>query len=160
MAVRRVSFQLDYTTLCDSHSQLTVNPAQTFFLRDQLRSARAVALADAEGFHAVLRVVEMIGQQLDGKISTGMKGYKAALCRLASASPLATDLPSNWPGCHTEFGALYDEMTQARNDAVHQGAYARTLTDHSVELSIILEDALMIVASCVSQFMVRNVVEA
>jgi predicted transcriptional regulator len=136
-----------------------VELAQTLFFRDQLRSARAAALADAEGFPAVLRVVEMIGQQLDGKISIGLKGYKTALTRLASASPLATDLPSNWPSCHTEFGALYDEMTQARNDAVHQGSYARTLCDHSVELSIILEDALMTDASCVSQFMVRNVVE-
>jgi CBS-domain-containing membrane protein len=51
-------------------------------------------------------------------------------------------------------------MRQARNDAVHQGAYARTLTDHVVELSIILEDALMTDASKVSQFMVRNVVDA
>ena len=79
---------------------------------------------------------------------------------LASASPLAADLPSQWPGCHTEFDALYDEMQQARNDAMHQGAYARTLTDHAVELSIILEDALMVDDTKVSQFMVRHVVEA
>ena len=51
-------------------------------------------------------------------------------------------------------------MRQARNDAVHQGAYARTLTGHAVELSIILEDALMTDASKVSQFMVRDVVGA
>jgi len=49
--------------------------AQTLFFRDQLRSARAVALADVEGFYAVLRVVEMIGQQLNGKISMGVAGY-------------------------------------------------------------------------------------
>jgi CBS-domain-containing membrane protein len=82
------------------------------------------------------------------------------LSDLASASPLAADLPSQWPGYHTAFDALYDEMRQARNDAVHQGAYARTLTDHAVELSIILEDALMTEASKCSQFMVRNVVDA
>jgi hypothetical protein len=34
------------------------------------------------------------------------------------------------------------------------------LTDHAVELSIILEDALMTQASKVSQFMVRSVVDA
>jgi hypothetical protein len=136
-----------------------VEPAQKSFFRDQLRSARAVALADAEGFHAVIRVVELIGQQLGRNIS-GLGGYKTILSVLASASPLATDLPSQWPGYHTEFGALYEEMRQARNDAVHQGAYARTLTDHAVELSIILEDALMTDASKVSQFMVRNVVDA
>lgn len=136
-----------------------MEPGQLCFFRDQLRSARAVALADAEGFHSVLRVVELIGQQLDRNIS-GIGGYKTVLFGLASASPLATELPSKWPGCHTEFGALYDEMQQARNDAVHQGAYARTLTNHAVELSILLEDALMTDASTVSQFMVRNIVDA
>jgi predicted transcriptional regulator len=143
----------------DSHNQLTVEPAQICFFRDQLRSARAVALADAEGFHAVLRVVELIAQQLDRNIR-GLGHYKTVLSGLASASPLAADLPSQWPAYHTEFGALFDEMRQARNDAVHQGAYARTLTDHAVELSIILEDALMTDASKVSQFMVRDVVDA
>jgi predicted transcriptional regulator len=133
--------------------------AQALFFRDQLRSARAMALADAEGFHALFRAFEMIGQKLDGKISIGIKGYKLAISHLASLSPLAAHLPSDWPGCHTGFGPLYDEMSQARNEAVHQGAYARTLTDHAVELSIILEDALMADASCVSQFMVRNVIE-
>ena len=101
----------------------------------------------------------MIGQQLIGKVG-GIADYKLVLSDLASASPLAVDLPFQWPGYHTNFGALYDEMQQARNYAVHQGAHARTLTDHAVELSIILEDALMTVASTVSQFMVRNVVEA
>jgi predicted transcriptional regulator len=136
-----------------------VEPAQNCFFRDQLRSARAVALADGEGFQSVLRVVELIGQQL-GKNISGLGGYRTMLSGLASISPLATDLPSRWPEYHSEFGALYDEMRWARNDAVHQGAYARTLTDHTVELSIILEDALMTDATKVSQFMVRNVVDA
>jgi hypothetical protein len=56
---------------------LTVEPAQNSFFRDQLRSARAVALADAEGFHAVIRVVELIGQQLGRNIS-GLGGYKTS----------------------------------------------------------------------------------
>src|SRR5580704_15477887 len=133
--------------------------AEKCFFRDQLRSARAVALADAEGFHSILLAVEMLGQQLDRK-ATGIGGYKTVLSVLASKSPLAVDLPGDWPSCHTGFEVLHDELKQARNDAVHQGAYARTITDHAVELSMVLEDALMIDASAVSQFMVRNVVEA
>ncbi len=136
-----------------------MDQAQRSFFRDQLRSARGVALADAEGFHEVLRVIELIGQQVDRSIS-GIGGYKSVLSSLALSSPLAVDLPSHWPACHTEFGTLYDEMKQGRNDAVHQGAHARILTDHAVELSLVLEDALMAEASKVSQFMVRNVVEA
>jgi predicted transcriptional regulator len=127
------------------------------FFRDELRSARGLALADAEGFHTVLRVVELLGQRLHGRIA-GLGKYKPALLNLARDTPLGVELPSRWPGYHTAFDALFDEMRQARNDAVHQGAYARTLTDHAVELSILLEVALMTNASTVSQFMVRNVV--
>jgi hypothetical protein len=88
-----------------------VEAAQNCFFRDQLRSARATALADAEGFHAVLRVLELMGQQL-GKNIKGLGDYKPVLSRLASTSPLAAELPSKWPGYHTEFGAFYDEMRQ------------------------------------------------
>jgi very-short-patch-repair endonuclease len=61
--------------LHDSHNQLTVKPAQICFFRDQLRSARAVALADAEGFHAHPRDTADVdlcvhcGTRLDGATS-------------------------------------------------------------------------------------------
>lgn len=132
---------------------------QKQFYRDQLRSARAVALADAEGFQAVLHSLELMGQQLVGEVRD-LGRYKAELSSLADASPLSANIPSKWPGCHATFRALYDELRRARNDAVHQGSYARTLTDHAVELTIILEDALMSDATKILQFMVRDVVEA
>ena len=136
-----------------------MEPPQKQFYRDQLRSARAVALADAEGFQAVLHSLELIGQQRVGEV-LGLGAYEDELSRLADASPLSADIPSEWPGCHTTFRALYDELRRARNDAVHQGSHARTLTDHAVELTIILEDALMSDAAKILQFMVRDVVEA
>ena len=132
---------------------------QKQFFRDQLRSARAVVLADAEGFQAVLHSLELLGQQLVGEV-LNLGKYEEKVSRLADSSPLSTDIPSEWPGFHTKFRALYDELRRARNDAVHQGAHARILTDHAVELTIILEDALMSDASMISQFMVRDVVEA
>ncbi len=132
---------------------------QKQFYRDQLRSARAVALADAEGFQAVLHSLELIGQLLVREV-LDLGRYEDELSSLADASPLSADIPSEWPGCHTTFRALYDELRRARNDAVHQGSHARTLTDHAVELTIILEDALMSDAAKILQFMVRDVVEA
>jgi len=129
------------------------------FHRDLLRSARAEALADAEGFYAVLHSLELIGQQLTGKVR-GLGYYRCALSCLADDSPLSDCIPSTCPKYHTKFPALYDELRQARNDAVHQGAHARTLTEHAVEITIILEDALMSETTKVSQFMVRNVVQA
>ena len=146
-----------------------LNEEQKEFYRDQLRSARYAALADAEGFMAVIHTLESIGRQIMSKaLSFGLyKGetlslwrYKDPLSCLAHDSPLAIEVPSKWRAYHTEFLSLYDELKDARNDAVHQGTYARILTDHAVDLTIILEDALMSKCSKVSQFMVRDVVEA
>ena len=133
--------------------------AEKQFFRDQLRSARAVALADAEGFQAVVHSLELIGQQLAGKV-LDLGKYQEKLFDLAKSSPMSADIPSKWPGYHTTFRALYVELRRARNDAVHQGSFARILTDHAVELTIILEDALMSDAAKISQFMVQDVVEA
>ncbi len=108
------------------------------FFRDQLRS-RVAALADAEGFEATVHSLELMGQHLPGKVRT-LGEYRTTLSKLASQSPLSTDIPQTWP-CHPNFSALYDELRSVRNDAVHQGGYARTLTDHAVEITIILEDA-------------------
>jgi len=134
---------------------------QKRFYRDQLRSARDAALADAEGFQAVIHTLELMGQQMKGEILSLGK-YEDKLTCLADDSPLCAEVASRWPAYHTTFSALYDELRRARNDAVHQGAYARILTDHAVDLAIILEDALMSNSECskVSQFMVRDVVKA
>lgn len=132
---------------------------QSEFFRDLLRSARDFALADAEGFQGVVHALELIGQQRTGRVS-GLGDYEHELSALAHKSSLSNDIPLRSPGYHTRFCTLYKELRRARNDAVHQGAYARILTDHAVELAIILEDALMTDAFLVSQFMVRDVVEA
>jgi predicted transcriptional regulator len=140
-------------------TQSVMEPDRNCFFRDQLRAARAMALADAAGFHEVLRAIELIGQQKSGDIK-GLGYYKPCLSDLASRSEFAGVVPTQYSEYHTGFDTLFNEMRQARNDAVHQGAYARTLTHHAVELALILEDALMAGASTVSQFMVRSVVEA
>ena len=38
---------------------------------------------------------------------------------------------------------LYDLVRNARNDAMHEGAFARNLAVHLVQLSVMLEDALV-----------------
>ncbi len=166
------------------HAKEMLSEEQKQFSRIQLRSARDAALADAEGFQAVIHSLELMGQQLAGEIRNGLGNYKNELKGLAEHSPLSlsvdleqlnkvhslplhcfrqlslsTDL-ERLMTYHTSFCDLFDELKDARNDAVHQGAYARILTDHAVELAIILEDALMSKFSRVSQFMVRDVVEA
>ncbi len=55
---------------------------------------------------------------------------------------------------------VLENLRVGRNDAVHVGAFARTLTQHAVEAALMLEDALMSEATCVRDFMVSPVVRA
>jgi CBS domain-containing protein len=48
-------------------------------------------------------------------------------------------------------------VREARNDALHQGAFARHLTSHAIEIALVLEDALRSSERpLVSDYMVRN----
>ena len=48
-------------------------------------------------------------------------------------------------------------MKDGRNDALHQGAFARHLTKHAIELAIVLEDVLSNdLDPVVTDFMLRN----
>jgi len=53
---------------------------------------------------------------------------------------------------------LYDLVKDARNYALHQGACARYLTGHAIELALVLEDALRrsLDAPVVGDYMVRH----
>lgn len=128
-------------------------------LRDQLRAARALVLKDAEAFDAVVQVVERIGRLLRPK-ETGMAKFKDAVCAVASASSLAKDVPDAFPEVHARFDTLYELVREARNSAIHEGALARNLTGRTIELALILEDALMPDAATVSDFMIRGPVTA
>jgi len=63
------------------------------FYRDQLRSARDAALADAEGFQAVIHTLELMGQQMKGKV-LDLGKYENKLTCLADDSPLCDALRS------------------------------------------------------------------
>ena len=136
--------------------------ATALFFRDRLREAREKVLRDSEAFLDIIHVVEGMGSLLvheSGGSGTGLGRFEARICSLASGSPLSSpDAP--W---HGEFARLYSSIWVARNDAVHQGAYARHLASNSVRLSIILEDALMATVrerddgpETIEYYMVRN----
>jgi hypothetical protein len=122
--------------------------------RDDLRSARALALSDGEDFEEVIFAIERLGIHLTQEIS-GLGGYRAKLTDLAERSPLAPGLDGQ-PSGETNFRDLYQIVKDARNDALHAGAYARHLTANAVKLAIVFEDALMSNAKYVRDFMVGN----
>ena len=123
--------------------------------RDELRAARAETYRDAEAFDKVLFAIERLGSFIARKIGT-LKTYESHLQQKAILSPLAEDIPKQLPDWHAPFSALYALLIVARNEALHQGAVARHLTAHAVELCIILEDALMTDVLCARDFMVTN----
>jgi len=110
---------------------------EAIFFRDQLRTARAAALQDAEGFDQILFCLERLGLQLLGVVGA-LGAYRSELVRLAAQTPLADEIPRKWPAWHSGFGTLYDELLDARNDAIHQGAFARSLTGYAVQMAVVL----------------------
>jgi hypothetical protein len=120
-------------------------------------------LGDAEAFDGIIHVVERLGSYLS-KERRGDKGehgtlskYTDELSALAAHSGMAVETPDRFRNLLTPFGTLYEFVTVARNDALHQGAFARHLTKHAIELGIILEDALSNhMDLVVMDFMVRN----
>lgn len=138
----------------DDDSRL-VDEARAAFL-DQFRSARARAIADAEGFQEIIFVLERFGTLLSKKVGA-LGTYKNCIQKVAERSPLAQTVPDLRREFHTPFRDLYEIVGNARNDALHQGSYARHLTKHAIELCLILEDALSSNGNLVSDFMVRDV---
>ena len=128
---------------------------KALYFRDQLREARATAFRDAEAFHEILYTVERIGSLLARK-GLGLGRFKPIIERIADRSPLAKEVPPEHRDWHVPFSELFEVVRVARNDALHQGAFARNLTSHAVQLSLILEDALMSSATNVGDYMVRE----
>lgn len=125
------------------------------YFRDELRAARAAALEDAEGFQPIVYAIEQLGSRLTGDAHS-LGRYEHALTALADTSPLSAEVPGRHSSWHSTFDALYRLVRTGRNDALHQGAYARNLAQHAVELAIVLEDALMGEADRVRDFMVSD----
>ncbi len=101
----------------------------------------------------MLFAIERTGASLIGQART-LGAYKKAFRELAPRSALVQPEP---PG---SFDRLYDLVTAGRNDALHQGAFARNLAAHAVELALILEDALVHDSLRIEDFMVRGPVVA
>ena len=133
---------------------ITLTKEERRFFRDQLRDAREVALLDAEGFHPIVTALERLGAvlQRDGNNLGDFQEPLLSIARQAKSTPLG-DADR---GLFTPVEVLYASVKNGRNDAVHQGAYARHLVRHCVELAILIEEGLVADLKCVADFMVRS----
>lgn len=128
------------------------------FFMTELRNARAAALRDAEQFDKLLFAFERLGAYLFGRQASLAK-YAACIALLASRAPGYT-VYADRREFHTPFPALYEIVRTGRNGAMHEGAYARHLVSHAIQLAIVLEDALKSKMIAVTDFMVRAPVTA
>jgi hypothetical protein len=133
-----------------------VNRSAAIAFSNQLREARYDALRDSEAFDGIIHAVERLGSFLHGKIAD-LHQYKPYIEKIARLSELPNASGAS-RDTYVPFSLLYELVREARNDALHQGAFARRLTGHAIELSLILEDALRqsVDLPVVSDYMVRN----
>jgi len=125
------------------------------YYRGELRAAREAVLADAEAYARPLQAFERLGGFLKPR-AQGLAKLEPVLMGLGEQSPLAEDLPHDWPEVHRPLRTLLSLLREARNDVMHVGAQARSLTSHAVAISLILEDALDEKLTTAGDFMVAS----
>ena len=113
----------------------------------RLRDARALVLRDAESFHQAAMALERVGQILCGKIRNGLGAYENELLELAKTAETMDP---------AEVDRLFAIVKEARNMAVHEGAWARHLSSRLVDFFIILEKAIMNKMTYAQDIMVRQ----
>jgi hypothetical protein len=125
--------------------------------RDELKAARARTLRNAEGFAEVVRTIERLAR-FRGATGNGMgsPSFYSAISAIASESPLSDEVPHRHARYIEPFAVLYESTRLGRNLSVHEGAYARNVARHAVELALILEDAMQTILTMVQHFMVRS----
>ena len=118
---------------------MTHKSALTF--RDAFREARLKVLANAENYQELLFVLERLGTHLAGK-HVGLAEAKPRIMELVKHGALKGEPAASDTG-ELRASELYDLVRHARNDAMHEGTFARNLAVHLVRLGVMLEDALV-----------------
>ncbi|HWW02607.1 MAG TPA: hypothetical protein VNZ64_23110 [Candidatus Acidoferrum sp.] len=111
-------------------------------------------LRDAEAAGAIIHVLERMGMFLAGEMLC-LAEYEGYIKGVAGCSLLAKRVPKA-AKLHIPFFELYRSVREARNTAMHEGAYARHLATHAVKLALVLENALMNGLDLVRDLMVPN----
>ena len=122
------------------------------YFRDELRSARAQVLKDAEGFRPMIHAVERLGSYLNPH-GGGLAAYREGIREICAESAMF-DSVNNRAG--SGFNDLYQVVKDARNEAAHVGATARHLAFNATLLSLLIEDGLVGGSAEMQDFMVSE----
>ncbi len=112
-----------------------INKENAIFFRDEFRKARMEAYENLENYQEILFVIERLGSFLKENAKGTLNDFRSDLKKLSEFSTLSGEKTKT-------FNRLFNIIQQARNDALHQGAFARHLTYNLVRISLIFEDAL------------------
>ena len=107
--------------------------AEKVFHLHRLRDARYNALKDAEDFTSICFALEELGCRLKGSRAMGFGGYEKQYRGLSVLGGMD-------PG---RFAILFDQVRVARNDAAHQGVFARNAARRAIRLCIYIEEILL-----------------
>lgn len=120
-----------------------MTPESALTFRNAFREARLKVLANAENYQELLFVLERLTMHLTGE-SKGLGNDKARSCIMELVRHGALEgRPAASGAGELRASELYDLVRHARNDAMHEGAVARNLAVHLVQLGVMLEDALV-----------------
>jgi CBS domain-containing protein len=131
---------------------ITLTNSQRVDFLGRIRAARALILRDSESFREASTVLEHIGQVVGGKIGSGLKDYQDAIVGLTNHA--------GEPKEQEEIKRLFNVVREARNKAVHDGAYARHLNSRLIDLLLLLEEGIVMNMDRVEDLMVRTPVFA
>jgi hypothetical protein len=123
------------------------HPEQWTSILHQVREARALLLRDAEGFDRAAGVLEHVGQQYGQRIQIGLGKYKPALLDLIHRGARQH---------HDEANRLFEVVREARNTAIHDGAWVRHLGLRLAELFLFIETAILSHMTLVKDMMVAG----
>src|SRR5436190_8510800 len=127
---------------------ITLTNSQRVDFLGRIRASRALVLQDSESFREASTVLEHIGQVVGGKIGSGLKDYQAAIVSLANHA--------GEPKEQEEIKRSFNVVREARNKAVHDGAYARHLNSRLIDLLLLLEEGIVMNMDRVEDLMVRT----
>jgi len=116
-----------------------------------LRQCRATVLQDREAFGKAALGLEHIGQFAGAPIGVGLGRSRDRILALVKKEDNETRRRAR---------KLFEAVLEARNMAVHDGAWIRNRSDQLVELFLLLEEATLHELTSVEQIMVSSLVIA
>ena len=136
----------------------TLKPNIALYFRNEFREARYATLKSPEEYQQILFAVERFGAYLTRNHGGTLGTYKDCIVKFIKCHhPLQENMSDICSDYHIKCQKLFEMITTERNDALHKGSFVKILISHLIELSIILEDALMtIMADEIRNYMTRN----